>query len=198
MLAPFRKLDYQASSPDEKALVEACAQVGILFTGEVADTLTVRLQPFRSAYTIQSATKTNNNNNNNREAKGTNNNTDTEVKFDRLHTIEFTSDRKRMSTVLRDRRTGQLWLVTKGAESHVLPLCPIVNASDAQLMSATQRHIDEFARNGLRTLAIARRPLSEEEYEQYRANLMAAGNSLADDRRQQMQAVDAQMEKSKF
>lgn len=48
------------------------------------DTLTIALQPFKGAYTRKLVT-------------------DPELKFERLCTLEFTSDRKRMSTVLRDK-----------------------------------------------------------------------------------------------
>lgn len=100
-----------------------------------------------------------------------------------------------MSTVLRDRRTGQLWLFTKGADSHVLPLCP-VTTTDPALMTATLKHINEFARDGLRTLAIARRPLSELEYERFKEDMTTAANSLAGDRQQRMDTVAAQLEQS--
>lgn len=40
----FRQFDYQASSPDEKALVEGCAKVGFLFTGETNSVLNIKLQ----------------------------------------------------------------------------------------------------------------------------------------------------------
>lgn len=93
--------------------------------------------------------------------------TDTDMKFERLSTLEFTSDRKRMSTIVRDRK-GQIWLLTKGAESHVLPLC---QATSRTLVAATQSHIDDYARVGLRTLAVARRKMTEEEYEIYENGL---------------------------
>lgn len=41
---PFRDLDYQASSPDEKALVEACAKLGFIFTGDDNDNVTVKVK----------------------------------------------------------------------------------------------------------------------------------------------------------
>lgn len=39
-------LDYQASSPDEKALVEACAKIGFIFTGEENDHMIIKLQNY--------------------------------------------------------------------------------------------------------------------------------------------------------
>lgn len=86
-----------------------------------------------------------------------------QVKFKRLAVLEFTSDRKRMSTIVQDQ-TGQVWLYTKGAESHVLPLCTKTNK---QFIATTQQHINEFAKEGLRTLAVARRKLTTAEYNHF-------------------------------
>lgn len=66
------KLDYQASSPDEKALVEAAAKVGVTFLGEDGNNLLVKV------------------------------NDETEF-YERLQVIEFTSERKRMSIIVRDK-----------------------------------------------------------------------------------------------
>lgn len=84
----FRELDYQASSPDEKALVEACAKIGFLYTGEVNDVLIVKIKAYQSAYIKKPLA-------------------DKELHFERLYTLEFTSDRKRMSTIVKDRK-GQV------------------------------------------------------------------------------------------
>lgn len=51
--------------------------------------------------------------------------------------------------------------MTKGAESHVLPLC---QKSSRTLVAQTQGHINDFAKVGLRTLAVARRKMTIEEY----------------------------------
>lgn len=40
----IENLDYQASSPDEKALVEACGKIGFMFVGEQDDTIVIKLQ----------------------------------------------------------------------------------------------------------------------------------------------------------
>lgn len=39
----YRQIDYQASSPDEKALVEGCAKIGFLFCGESNSKLSIKL-----------------------------------------------------------------------------------------------------------------------------------------------------------
>jgi phospholipid-translocating ATPase len=96
------------------------------------------------------------------------------VHFKRLAVLEFTSDRKRMSVVVMDK-TGQIWLYTKGAESHVLPLCKNRNG---HFVNQVQNHVNEFAREGLRTLAVARRKLTKLEYISFSNELIEANNSL--------------------
>lgn len=51
-----------------------------------------------------------------------------EVKFNRmilqyelLDTLEFTSDRKRMSIVVKDCQSGKIFLLSKGADEAILP-----------------------------------------------------------------------------
>lgn len=65
-----------------------------------------------------------------------------------------------MSTIIRTSR-GEIWLYTKGAESHVFPLC---HNGQENLRNTTQKHINEFAETGLRTLVVARRKLTNEEF----------------------------------
>ncbi|XP_017055725.1 phospholipid-transporting ATPase IF isoform X2 [Drosophila ficusphila] len=148
-------LDYQASSPDEKALVEACANLGMVYTGDDDETLRVRIVPPHMDYKRPFAKPK-------------------EVTFQRLHVLEFTSDRKRMSVIVRDT-DGRKWIYTKGAESYVFPLCA---NSSADLVSKTDGHISDFARLGLRTLAIARRLIPEEEYQDFLVELAQANSSL--------------------
>ncbi|XP_055585323.1 phospholipid-transporting ATPase IF isoform X2 [Uranotaenia lowii] len=158
----IRKMDYQASSPDEKALVEACARMGLVFVGDDADVLHIKLR--------ESCVK--------RNVKSVYGEVPKEevVKYTRLGVLEFTSDRKRMSVIVRDAQ-GQVWLYTKGAESHVLPLC---TRTASGLIISTQRHINEFAKQGLRTLAVARRKLTQIEFANFRNELIQANNSLTD------------------
>lgn len=70
-----------------------------------------------------------------------------------------------MSTIVRDAK-GDIWLYTKGAESHVFPLCR-TTASQLELVKITQQHINDFAKIGLRTLAVARRKLTADEHETF-------------------------------
>ncbi|EDW00129.1 GH12697 [Drosophila grimshawi] len=150
-------LDYQASSPDEKALVEACANLGLVYMGDDDEVLRVCIVPPHVDY-----------------KRPINNAKQKEDCFYRLHVLEFTSDRKRMSVIVRDE-ANKKWIYTKGAESYVFPLCA---NSSAGLVSKTDGHISDFARLGLRTLAIARREIPETEYQEFVTSLALANSSL--------------------
>ncbi|KAG5670176.1 hypothetical protein PVAND_000457 [Polypedilum vanderplanki] len=154
-------LDYQASSPDEKALVEACARLGIIYLNDNNDIYTLRLRMKRKNEEEIPRSVLNDENND-------------IIQFKRLQVLEFTSDRKRMSVIVMDKN-GQIWLYTKGAESHVLPLC---SSKNSNLLVQTQSHINEFAKQGLRTLAIARRKLTKTEFINFNNDLIEANSSL--------------------
>ncbi|CAH2236701.1 jg20919 [Pararge aegeria aegeria] len=122
------KVDYQGSSPDEKALVEAADRNGVTFLGEEGNNLILKIG-------------------------------DNTEMYERLQVIEFTSERKRMSVIVRDK-DGKIWLYCKGAESSVFSIC-----KDTVCIEETDRDINTFANKGLRTLAIAYREIPLEEYE---------------------------------
>ena len=58
--------------------------------------------------------------------------------YHRLQVLEFDSDRKRMSTIVR-YPDDSIWLLCKGAESSVLKRCI------AGPKQETQEHIDDYA-----------------------------------------------------
>lgn len=136
--------------------MEACAKVGFIFTGDDNDVVTVKVK--KTVFKRSQIPKDGASEESVKKVFKTDN--ATVMNFTRLHVLEFTSDRKRMSVIVRDKR-GHIWLFMKGAESHVLPLC---DQTTREMISVTQRHINEFARLGLRTLAVARRKLTSQEY----------------------------------
>lgn len=116
---------YKAQSPDESALVQAAADMGFVFMGKDKEILSLRTP--RSA--------------------------DLE-KYELLEILEFTSARKRMSVVLRrlDIDTDDLLLLTKGADNVIFER---LRPGEEELKEETERHLNEFASNGLRTLTLA-------------------------------------------
>ena len=87
-------IDFQASSPDELALVRAAQDLGFLVTNRSTQTITLT------------------------ESDCTGN--QIEHVYQILDVIEFTSKRKRMSIIVR-RPDGKIWILCKGADSAILP-----------------------------------------------------------------------------
>ncbi|KAJ1305376.1 hypothetical protein OPQ81_000391 [Rhizoctonia solani] len=77
-----------------------------------------------------------------------------------LKVLEFNSTRKRMSVIVRDPQ-GRLVLYCKGADSVIYER--LAQGQDT-LKERTREDMEAFANGGLRTLCIAYRFLSEEEY----------------------------------
>lgn len=80
------------------------------------------------------------------------------VGYEILNINEFNSSRKRMSVVARTK-DGRYILYCKGADNVMLP-----RTKDDGHTNILKRHIDQFAREGLRTLVLSKKELTEEEY----------------------------------
>lgn len=84
----------------------------------------------------------------------------TREEYEILAELEFDSDRKRSSVVVRSCETGEMRLFCKGADDVVAARC---TGSSDQILA----HVDEMAAKGLRTLCFATRPISEKQLQQY-------------------------------
>uniref|UniRef100_A0A8C7XKH0 Phospholipid-transporting ATPase n=1 Tax=Oryzias sinensis TaxID=183150 RepID=A0A8C7XKH0_9TELE len=90
-----------------------------------------------------------------------------------LHVLPFDSNRKRMSVVVRHPLTGELVVYTKGADSVIMDL-----ELYSHIREQTQKHLDAYAREGLRTLCIAKKVLEEEEYDVWMKRQLLAESSI--------------------
>lgn len=72
-----------------------------------------------------------------------------------------------MSVLLRHPHSREIMLYTKGADTTMLPS---LSANDENAITAAniRQYLQSYARQGLRTLVMARRTLSEQEYESWR------------------------------
>nr|CAI9696669.1 unnamed protein product [Rangifer tarandus platyrhynchus] len=137
---PRPELRYEAESPDEAALVHAARAYSCALVGRLHDQVSVEL-PHLGRLT-----------------------------FELLHTLGFDSIRKRMSVVIRHPLTDEINVYTKGADSVVMDLLLPCSTDDARgrhqmkIRSETQNYLNLYAVEGLRTLCIAKRVLSKEEY----------------------------------
>ncbi|KAI4804867.1 hypothetical protein KUCAC02_026478 [Chaenocephalus aceratus] len=148
------ELLYEAESPDEAALVHAAQAYCCTLRGRSAESLTVDLPGIGS------------------------------LSVPLLHILPFDSDRKKMSVVVRHPLTGQVVVYTKGADSAIMDLTGApTGAAEAQeicrhVREQTQNHLDSYAREGLRTLCIAKKVLEEEEYHVWLKGQLRAESSI--------------------
>uniref|UniRef100_A0A6I8N2T8 Phospholipid-transporting ATPase n=2 Tax=Ornithorhynchus anatinus TaxID=9258 RepID=A0A6I8N2T8_ORNAN len=134
------QLDYFASSPDEKALVEAARRVGVIFTGTSGEAMEIKSLGTHERYKL-------------------------------LHVLEFDADQRQMSGTVESPSHEKL-LFTKGAESAILLY------STKGEIDKTRIHVDEFALRGLRTLCVAYRRFTAQEYLEIDKRLMEARTAL--------------------
>lgn len=107
--------------------------------------------------------------------------------YKKLQTFEFDSARKRMSVIVQDE-AGKIFMVCKGAESEVSPL--VVSGK----IDETLKEVDEYARQGLRTLIIATRNLSKDEYDSIARDIDEASKKM-DNRKDHVRKVQIKAEK---
>jgi phospholipid-translocating ATPase len=97
-------------------------------------------------------------------------------RFKLLHVLDFDTTRKRMSVIVEDSEE-KIWMFCKGADSSVMPLC---TEGKEYVRDETRTHIDSYAKVGLRTLCIASRQLTHEEYETIDQKLDEAQKAITD------------------
>ncbi|RXN34669.1 phospholipid-transporting ATPase IB-like isoform X9 [Labeo rohita] len=122
---------YQASSPDEGALVKGAKSLGFVFTARTPHSVII-------------------------EARGK------EQSYELLNVLEFSSNRKRMSVIVRTP-TGKLRLYCKGADNVIFER---LNEA-SQYKDLTVVHLEQFATEGLRTLCFAYVDLEEGAYQEW-------------------------------
>ncbi|KAI8815517.1 uncharacterized protein EV422DRAFT_502297 [Fimicolochytrium jonesii] len=95
--------------------------------------------------------------------------------FVQLALLDFTSDRKRMSVIVRYPNGGPIILYCKGADNIIIER--LAGGQDKAIDHADEA-LRHYSEQGLRTLVVAYRQLSEEEFENFRVALDEAERSL--------------------
>ena len=98
-----------------------------------------------------------------------------EQTYELLCILDFDNVRKRMSVIVK--KDNRIILYCKGADTIIYEL---LSSKSAHIMDETQTHLDAFACNGLRTLCLASRELSEEEYGEWYEQFLEASTALED------------------
>lgn len=151
-----QKVVYQASSPDEVALVSWTEEVGL--------TLMKRDLVFLQLQTPLG----------------------TLVNYHILQLFPFTSESKRMGIIVKEEQTGEITFYMKGADT--------VMTSIVQYNDWLEEECGNMAREGLRTLVVAKKTLNEEQYLDFEARYHKAKMSIQD-RNIKMQAAIESLER---
>jgi phospholipid-transporting ATPase len=131
------ELTYNASSPDELALINFARYVGVAYMGTTEEgTIEILFRGVVYTYKL-------------------------------LHVLEFNSTRKRMSVIVRDMNVGyeKVVLYTKGADSVIMARRDM--GVDEEVMAKTNEHLKQYGNIGLRTLLVGYRVLDSEYYEEW-------------------------------
>ena len=91
-----------------------------------------------------------------------------------LHLIEFSSDRKRETVIVKDR--GLIKLYCKGADS-IIKARTSPNTPE-QILEQGEYYVDKFSKQGFRTLFISMKILSQNEYDIFAKEFKEASSSL--------------------
>lgn len=91
------------------------------------------------------------------------------VEYEVLKVLPFDSSRKCMSIIVRQVATSEIILYTKGADSSIMPSTASYapDSMDAHLRDQIQLQLDNYAREGLRVLVLAKRVLSPTEFTEW-------------------------------
>ncbi|KAF6072933.1 putative ATPase phospholipid transporting 9B (putative) [Phyllostomus discolor] len=133
---------YQASSPDEVALVRWTESVGLTLVSRDLTSMQLRT-PGGQVLTYRV-----------------------------LQLFPFTSESKRMGIIVRDESTAEITFYMKGADT--------VMAAVVQYNDWLEEECGNMAREGLRTLVVAKRALTEEQYQDFESRYTQAKLSVHD------------------
>ncbi|XP_054000747.1 phospholipid-transporting ATPase VD [Hylaeus anthracinus] len=89
------------------------------------------------------------------------------ITFEILHVLPFDSNRKCMSILVRHPLTKEVVLYSKGADSTILSSLTSQEENSVTTIKVRQ-HLQSYARQGLRTLLMAKKSLTAQEYEAWR------------------------------
>lgn len=158
---------YNASSPDELALVNAAKFFGYQYVQKDENgVLSIRVHG-------------------------------KERRFKLLNTLEFNSTRKRMSIIVEDLQSpnfmkghNDIYVMTKGADSIIQPL---LSQERSRFVDETYKFVTQYAEEGLRTLILAQKKINRDEYEAWATRYNEALNQV-NHRDEELERVSAKME----
>uniref|UniRef100_A0A7S2SL74 Phospholipid-transporting ATPase n=1 Tax=Mucochytrium quahogii TaxID=96639 RepID=A0A7S2SL74_9STRA len=189
-------IQYNAEGPDEEALVGAAAAVGIKLLSTDNNIYEVALEVDGNADDTDDV-DTNDSDSTTSELNPTGvtpEMSDNSLKFEILATNHFNSTRKRMSVVCRDP-AGNIMLYVKGADTIMFGLSnPLSGEDEVKNRNTLMSQLDSFAHDGLRTLVLGKKCISEEAYQAWKVRYDEASNCLGAQRAELLASAAEEIE----
>ncbi|KAJ2850549.1 putative aminophospholipid-translocase [Coemansia brasiliensis] len=135
-----RPMAYQASSPDEVAIVQWTEQVGVVLAERSLSMMTLRMDAALPAEHLRAGVAP-------------------VLTYEILHVFPFTSESKRMGIIVRSQLTGEITFIQKGAD--------VVMARIVEYNDWLEEECGNMAREGLRTLVVGRKRLTRQAYSRF-------------------------------
>ncbi|CAM0873060.1 unnamed protein product [Alopecurus aequalis] len=153
-LSEVAAIDYQGESPDEQALVIAASAYGYKLIERTTGHIVIDVQGER-------------------------------IRLDVLGLHEFDSVRKRMSVVVRFP-DDTVKVLVKGADTSMLGILKsgnddgLFDSFHAKIRETTENHLSSYSSEGLRTLVIGSKYLSDEEFSEWQERYEEASTSMTE------------------
>ena len=148
-----KKLIYQASSPDEIAILNFARKYKYIFLGRKDNNKIIIKKPLSSTLS--------------------------EVTYKIPFQFEYSSERKSMSVVIQNiSNPEEIFLFMKGADNIILQKLAKNNEINNSVMSNLKNALDIYAKEGLRILAVAYKKLTIEEMNKYQKEFIRASKSI--------------------
>ena len=160
---PQGKTKMSASSPDELALVDGSDKAGFHFVERTSTTVTIEVD-----WDKEQPRQT----------------------YEIMVEFPFDSTRKRMSNLVRDLQTNEIFLMTKGADNIMIPRLQL--EQDNQRI--VEEHLHHFACTGLRTLMMGQKKVGESAYKEWFKKYDKVNTSGAADKAEQQALLFDEME----
>ncbi|KAG0459971.1 hypothetical protein HPP92_023099 [Vanilla planifolia] len=159
-------IHYEAESPDEVTFVIAARELGFMLNGKKQTSITLHeLEPIIGSMVYRT--------------------------YKILSTLSFSSARKRMSVIVRTEEC-QLLLFCKGADSVIFSRL----VKDGQTFeAATRDHVSKYSETGLRTMVVAYRVLSEQEFSVWHDEFLNASNIVSANREEMLELAAEKIER---
>ncbi|KAJ8564714.1 hypothetical protein K7X08_001174 [Anisodus acutangulus] len=160
------KISYEAESPDEAAFVVAAKEIGFELFRRTQTSVSVHELDLVSGKKVERL-------------------------YSILNVLEFNSARKRMSVIVKDDE-GKILLLCKGADSIMFER---LAKSGREFEEITREHVNDYADAGLRTLILAYREITNDEYQVFNEQFSEAKNSVSADRDAMIDEATEKIEK---